>query len=59
MRRYPSPGGDQAELRSMNRDDHFSERSQAVNWADWLSGHAGWTVLVAGGVLCAIALLLS
>ena len=41
----------------MNRDDRTAP--QAIHWTDWLSGHAGWTVLVAGGVLCAAALILS
>jgi hypothetical protein len=43
----------------MNRDDHTARRPLATHWTDRLSGHAGWTVLVAGGVLCAVALILS
>ena len=47
------------EPRPMNRDDRTARRTSAIHWTDWLSGHAGWTVLVAGGVLCAVALILS
>ncbi len=43
----------------MDRDDRHSQTPQAAHWTDWLSGHAGWTVLAAGGILCAVALLLS
>jgi len=29
------------------------------DWADWVSVHAWWTALLAGGVLCVVALVLS
>lgn len=29
------------------------------DWADWLSAHVWWTALLAGGILCVVALILS
>jgi len=43
----------------LSRIERPAKRARAIQWTDRLSGHAGWTALVAGGVLCALALLLS
>jgi hypothetical protein len=32
---------------------------QRRHWADRLSVHAWWTALVAGGILCVVAIILS
>lgn len=29
------------------------------HWTDWFERRLGWTVLLAGGMLCAVAVLLS
>jgi hypothetical protein len=41
----------------------ISERKSAPperrHWADWVSVHMWWTALLAGGILCGAALILS
>lgn len=29
------------------------------HWADWVSAHVWWTALIAGGILCVVALIMS
>jgi hypothetical protein len=36
-----------------------SVSEQRRPWTDWLSAHMWWTTLIAGGVLCVVALILS
>ena len=36
-----------------------SALQQAGDWANWLSAHMWWTTLLAGGILCVTALVLS
>lgn len=36
-----------------------SAPQQGAHWADWLSAHMWWTTLLAGGILCVTALILS
>jgi hypothetical protein len=43
----------------MNRQ-HSSVPSAGKHiWEDWFSAHAWWTALLAGGILCVAALVLS
>jgi hypothetical protein len=32
---------------------------ESRHWVDWFSVHAWWTALLAGGILCVVALILS
>ena len=36
-----------------------TEKDRSGRWLDWLSAHMWWTALLAGGILCIVALALS
>ena len=40
-----------------SEEDSVSQ--ERPDWADWLSVHVWWTALLAGGILCVVALILS
>jgi hypothetical protein len=42
----------------MISEEDFVPREKR-DWADWLSAHAWWTALLAGGILCGVAIILS
>jgi hypothetical protein len=37
----------------------MTENEHHGRWLDWLSAHMWWTALLAGGILCLVALTLS
>ena len=41
------------------RDDRPLPPPRHYHWTEWFDHRIGWTVLLAGGVLCAVAVLLS
>jgi hypothetical protein len=43
----------------MSRDEPSSPSIPERPWADWLLIHAWWTTVLAGGVLCILALMLA
>jgi hypothetical protein len=43
----------------MNLEKPSQPHAAEHHWADWLSVHAWWTALLAGGILCVVALALS
>ncbi len=43
----------------MNHQEPSLPPGAKHHWADWLSVHAWWTALLAGGILCVVALVLS
>ena len=43
----------------MISEEDSGSSPEGRHWADWLSVHAWWTALVAGGILCVVALALS
>ena len=36
-----------------------SEKEHSGHWLDWLTAHMWWAALLAGGILCSVALALS
>ncbi len=36
-----------------------TEKNRSGRWLDWLSAHLWWAALLAGGVLCVLALVLT
>ena len=36
-----------------------TEKDRSARWLDWLSAHLWWAALLAGGVLCVLALVLT
>jgi hypothetical protein len=43
----------------MSRDNQSSSSIREQPWADWLLVHAWWTALLAVGVVCILALVLT
>ena len=36
-----------------------TEKDRSRRWLDWLSAHLWWAALLAGGILCVLALMLT
>jgi len=45
----------EAEPAYMRHESHGSPLGENHHWADWFATHGWWTALIAGGVLCVIA----
>ena len=41
------------------RDPRAFNTDEAPTWLDWFTAHGWWTSLIAGGLLCAVAVALS